>query len=131
MAAERISAVGLALSCPAMSGAEPCTASNTAYSLPMFAPGAMPKPPAMPAAKSLAMSPYRLGNTTTSNWDGSITRFMQNASIMRSSNATRPSYSAATSRATRRNRPSEYFMMLALWAAVTFRRPCASAYSNA
>lgn len=44
----------------------------------------------------------------------SMTMFMQKASMMRSSNSTRPSYSLATSRAVRRNRPSEYFMILAL-----------------
>ena len=80
----------------------------------MFAPGAMPRPPTRPAARSLAMSPYRFGNTTTSNCAGSMTMFMQNASMMRSSNSTLSSYSLATSRATRRNKPSEYFMILAL-----------------
>ena len=38
---------------------------------------------------------------------------------------------SATSRATSRNSPSENFMMLALWAAVTFLRPFSSAYSKA
>ena len=39
--------------CPAMSGALPCTGSNTAYSQPMFAPGIRPRPPTSPAQRSL------------------------------------------------------------------------------
>jgi len=38
-------AVGLALSWPAMSGAEPWTASKMAHSAPRFAPGTRPRPP--------------------------------------------------------------------------------------
>jgi hypothetical protein len=52
-------------------------------------------------------------------------------STMRSSNSMRPSYSAATVRQLSRNRPSESFMMFALWTAVTLRRPLATAYSKA
>jgi hypothetical protein len=40
-------------------------------------------------------------------------------------------YSFATSSAVRRNSPSENFMMFALCAAVTLRRPFSRAYSNA
>ncbi len=50
--------------------------------------------------------------------------------MMRSSNSM-SGYSFATSCAVRRNRPSENFMMLALCAAVTLRRPFSRAYSNA
>ena len=47
---------------------------------------------------------------------------MQRLSTIRSSNST-SEFSSATSRATRRNSPSENFMMFALCTAVTFRRP--------
>ena len=50
-------AVGLAMPFPAMSGALPCTASNTACFSPMLAPGTMPSPPTRPAARSETMSP--------------------------------------------------------------------------
>ena len=50
--------------------------------------------------------------------------------MIRSSNSM-SGWRFATSRATSRNRPSENFMMLALWAAVTFLRPFSSAYSKA
>src|SRR5438309_4993032 len=53
----RISAVGFALLRPAYFGAEPWTASNTAASVPMLAPGATPSPPTRPAHRSLTMSP--------------------------------------------------------------------------
>ena len=46
--------------------------------------------------------------------------------MMRSSNSI-SGCRAATWRATSRKRPSENFMMLALWAAVTFLRPFSSA----
>ena len=40
-------------------------------------------------------------------------------------------YCSATARAVDRNKPSENFMMLLLWTAVTFLRPFLRAYSNA
>ena len=55
--ADSSSAVGLARFWPAMSGALPCTASNTADLAPMFAPGTTPSPPTRPAQRSETMSP--------------------------------------------------------------------------
>ena len=52
IAPDRIIATGSAMPWPAMSGALPCTASNTAYSQPMFAPGISPSPPTSPAQRS-------------------------------------------------------------------------------
>src|SRR5690606_1876472 len=54
------SAQGLATPLPAMSGAEPWTASKIAASVPMLAPGARPRPPTRPAHRSEMMSPNRL-----------------------------------------------------------------------
>src|SRR5262249_49904649 len=48
MAALRTTAIGFARPFPAMSGALPCTASNTAYRAPRFAPGTRPNPPTNP-----------------------------------------------------------------------------------
>ncbi len=64
--AERSSAVGLTRSRPAMSGPLPWTASKTAAVSLRLAPGATPGPPVMPARRSLTMSPYRFGRTSTS-----------------------------------------------------------------
>ena len=55
--ADMSSAVGFATFWPAMSGADPCTASKTAASAPMLAPGTTPSPPTRPAARSDTMSP--------------------------------------------------------------------------
>src|SRR5437773_10722565 len=106
-APDRMSAVGLALLRPAYLGAEPWTASNTAASGPMFAPGATPKPPTRPAARSLMMSPYRFGRTSTSYCSGFWTSCMHMLSTMRSSNSTRPSNCAATVRHDSRNSPGQ------------------------
>ena len=130
MAAERISAVGLAMSLPAISGALPCVGSKIATSAPMLAPGAMPRPPTRPAHRSLTMSPYRFRHTSTSKSCGSCTRPMQVASTILSLNSI-SGYRSATSRAMRRYRPSVAFMMLALCTHVTFLRPQRRAYSNA
>ena len=48
---------GFAMSCPAMSGAEPCTASNMAIWLPMFADPPSPTDPEISDAMSDRMSP--------------------------------------------------------------------------
>ena len=61
---------GLAMPLPAMSGAEPCTASKIAASVPMLAPGARPRPPTRPAHRSEMMSPNRLVVTMMSNCSG-------------------------------------------------------------
>ena len=52
-------------------------------------------------------------------------------STMRSSKAILPSYWAAIVLQLSRKRPSDNFMMLALWTAVTLWRPFATAYSKA
>ena len=90
-AADRMSAVGFARSWPAYFGADPWTASKTAASSPMFAPGAMPRPPTSPAARSLMMSPYRFGATSTSYASGFWTSCMHMLSTIRSWNTIRPS----------------------------------------
>jgi hypothetical protein len=77
------------------------------------------------------MSPNMFSQTITSNLCGSITRSMAVASMIRSSNSTRPSYSLAISRPMSRKRPCVYLRMLALCASVTFLRPCDRAYSKA
>src|ERR687888_183192 len=110
---ERSWAIGLTLFRPAYFGAEPCVGSNTATCSPKFAPGAMPRPPIMPAQRSETMSPYRFGSTSTSYSSGRWTSCMHMLSTIRSSNVI-STFSAATSRATRRNSPSVNFMMFAL-----------------
>ena len=70
--------IGLAMPCPAMSGAEPCTGSNTDGKLPsglMLPDGAMPMVPVQAGPRSDRMSPNRLEPTTTSNQSGCSTKF--------------------------------------------------------
>mmetsp|Transcript_17616 Transcript_17616/g.30336 ORF Transcript_17616/g.30336 Transcript_17616/m.30336 type:complete len:288 (-) Transcript_17616:140-1003(-) len=124
------SAVGFALFCPAMSGAVPCTASKTAAFSPMLPLGVRPSPPMRPAARSLMMSPYKLGMTITSYAAGFFASCITAASSSTSSKL-RLGYCAACSRAHSRNSPSLSFMMLALWTTVTFLRLCSVAYSKA
>mmetsp|Transcript_15352 Transcript_15352/g.39063 ORF Transcript_15352/g.39063 Transcript_15352/m.39063 type:complete len:218 (+) Transcript_15352:239-892(+) len=124
-------AVGLARSCPAMSGAVPCTASAKAIPLsPMLMLGVSPSPPTSPAHRSLTMSPYRLGMTNTSNCEGSLTSCMQQLSMIFSSYVM-SGYSSAIFLQHARKRPSAFFMMFALWTDVTFLRLFFVAYSNA
>ena len=125
-----IMAIGFTLFIPLYFGALPWVASNTATSSPMFAPGATPSPPINPAHRSLMMSPYRFGSTSTSYSSGRDTSCIEQLSTMRSSNSMAGNPSA-TSRATSRNSPSVNFMMLALCTAVTFLRPYRCAYWNA
>src|SRR5919109_1565373 len=54
---DRSSAVGFTLFCPLYFGADPWVASKMAPLVPMFAPGARPSPPTIPAPKSDTMSP--------------------------------------------------------------------------
>src|SRR5882762_1196603 len=125
------SEMGFAIPLPAMSGAEPCTASNIAACSPIFAPGARPSPPARPAISSERMSPNRFVATITSNCHGSVTSCIAQASTMRSFISMRPSNSLATSRPVSRKSPDNAFSTLALWTTVTRLRPFRSAYSNA
>ena len=70
-AAPSSSAHGFATPLPAMSGADPCTASKIAASVPILAPGASPRPPTRPAQRSEMMSPNSWCLTMTSNCCGS------------------------------------------------------------
>src|SRR5437773_10382180 len=73
IAPHQICPIGLAIALPAMSGAEPCTGSNSdGYSRSglMLAEGAMPIVPAQAGPRSERMSPKRLEATTTSNQSG-------------------------------------------------------------
>jgi len=54
---ERIAEVGFTLFFPAYFGALPWTGSKTAYFFPMFAEGAIPKPPTNPEQRSEIISP--------------------------------------------------------------------------
>ncbi len=72
-AADQIWPIGLAMPCPAMSGAEPCTGSNSdgnCRSGLMLPDGAMPMVPVQAGPRSDRMSPNRLEATTTSNQSG-------------------------------------------------------------
>ena len=69
MAAEMMAAVGSALPVPAMSGAEPCTGSNSdgpVRSGLRLPDAARPIPPATAPPRSVRMSPKRLSVTMTS-----------------------------------------------------------------
>ena len=57
MTPESIIAIGFTRFWPAYFGAEPCVGSNTAASIPKLPPGATPRPPTRPAARSETMSP--------------------------------------------------------------------------
>ena len=69
--------MGLAMPLPAMSGAEPCTGSNSdgnRRSGLMLADGAMPMVPQTAGPRSDRMSPKRLEPTTTSKRSGRSTK---------------------------------------------------------
>ena len=77
MAPHQIWPMGLAICFPAMSGAEPCTGSNSDGNVPSglrFALGAMPIVPVHAGPRSLRMSPNRLLATTTSKKSGRCTK---------------------------------------------------------
>ena len=128
MAAASISAIGFAMPLPAMSGAEPCTASKMAASAPMLAPGAMPRPPTSPATRSDRMSPNRLVVTSMSNCQGLSTSFIAQASMITVSSSNWPLYRRSySSSPVSRKMPVSAFMMLALCTIVTFLRPVSTA----
>ena len=90
--------MGFAMPLPAMSGALPCTGSNTdgkARSGLMLPLGARPMLPVMIAPMSVSTSPNRLLATTTSNDCGRRMKFMQAASTS-SDSVSMSGYSAAT-----------------------------------
>jgi hypothetical protein len=82
--------------------------------------------PAISAAMSETMSPYRFGSTTTSNCVGSLARRAEPMSTIRESDSI-SGYSAAIRSKTSWKRPSVIFMMLSLTKQVTFFRPCCRA----
>ncbi len=78
-----MAARGLAIPCPAMSGAEPCTGSNMLGAVRsglMLPEAAKPIPPWSTAPRSVMMSPNMLVVTITSNRSGLATIRMQHAS---------------------------------------------------
>ena len=77
MAPDQIMAIGLAMPWPAMSGAEPCTGSNSEGKVRSglrLAEGAMPMVPVHAGPRSDRMSPNRLEATTTSKRSGLSTK---------------------------------------------------------
>ena len=84
IAAVSTCAIGLAMPCPAMSGALPCTGSNMDgcdRDGSRFALDAKPIEPVMMAPMSVRISPNRLDATTTSKLCGRRMKSMQAASI--------------------------------------------------
>src|SRR5712671_2708559 len=85
MAPDQIMPIGLAMPCPAISGAEPCTGSNTDGKCPsglILPDGAMPMVPVQAGPRSERMSPNRFEPTTTSNQSGCSTKFAVRISNM-------------------------------------------------
>ena len=121
IALERFIAIGLAMSWPAMSGAEPCAACAIAWVSEEFSEGAMPSEPAISPARSERMSPNMFSVTMTSKSSARRTRCTVMASMWKSSTST-SGYSCATSRQTSRNRPVVIFSTLALCTIVTLLR---------
>ena len=110
--------------CPAMSGALPCTASKTPPRAPMLAPGTTPSPPTRPAPRSrhdvaVEVLEQRARRRSRASSPAACRRRRRCARRRRC-----PGSPAATRRKQSRNRPSESFMMFALWTAVTRLRPC-------
>ena len=74
IAADRMVPMGLALSCPAMSGALPWIGSySPRVPSPKLEDGIMPMLPVIMLASSERISPNMFSVTITSNWDGSFT----------------------------------------------------------
>ena len=91
---------------------------------PEFAPGTNPSPPTNALQRSLRMSPYKFSVSRISYWKRIHHKL--HAGVIHNVFAVlhlRESLSA-TVRQQRRNRPSDSFMMFALWIAWTFLRPC-------
>ncbi|KAH3668331.1 hypothetical protein OGAPHI_002085 [Ogataea philodendri] len=125
-------AVGLARPLPAISGADPWTASKMETLSPMLPDGVKPKPPINPEDKSDIISPYKLGITMTKDLysDGSEQSF--NEVLSSSSKVSLTSgYSWATSLAVSTNKPSESFIMEALCTTLTSGLLTLLAYSKA
>jgi hypothetical protein len=110
-----------------MSGALPWTASKTAHSSPMLAPGTTPRPPTRPArevGEDVAVEVVHEEHVEA----GRVAHEpIAHASTMASC-VSISGYRRDTLRATSRNIPSVSFMMLALWSTVTLRRPWARAW---
>ena len=118
---------------PAMSGAEPCTASKIAASAPMLPPGAMPSPPTRPAIEvreDVAEQVRRHDHVELPRVQHQLHRAGVDDRGRRS--AMRPSYLLRRrSSPVSRKRPVSAFSTLALWTIVTFLRPFFTAYSKA
>ena len=97
-------ASGLATPCPAMSGAEPWTGSNTPGPLsPSEALGSIPSEPVSIAASSERMSPNMFSVTITSNSLGLATSCMAALSTSRWSSGVSENSAACRSRTTSRH----------------------------
>src|SRR5262245_48498738 len=123
--AEPIREAGLARSCPAMSGAEPCWACASACASPALSEAASPRLPLISAARSERMSPNILVVTITSKAAAARTSSAAIASMIRSSYST-PGKRDATARTDSRKSPSDTRSTLALCTAVTFLRRCSA-----
>src|SRR5437764_5656101 len=112
MAADQICPIGLAIPCPAMSGAEPCTGSNTdGYfrSGLMLPDGAMPIVPVQAGPRSERMSPNRFDATTTLKRSGLSTNCAVRMSMWNWFQLT-----SEKDLATSRTRSSQYGMVIAM-----------------
>ena len=104
MAADRMQAMGLMISCPAMSGAEPWMGSySPRVPSPRLEEGTMPMLPVISLASSDRMSPNMFSVTITSNWAGSLQICMAQLSTNISRYST-SGYSAARRCITSRHR---------------------------
>ena len=120
MAADIRNAAGSAMPRPAMSGADPCTGSNTAWPSPMFAADGTPSPPIRPAPRSDRMSPSRFSAAMTSKLSGDVISRMVTASALAISKSTSGNSAATSSTASRMIAPDSR-RMFGLSAMVTRR----------
>ena len=128
--ADRISAVGLMTFLPAYFGAEPCTASKIATSLPRFADGAKPSPPTSAARQVGQDVAVHVRRDDHVELLGRFTSWWAQLSMMRCC-ASMSGYSGAISSKVRLSIPSVIFMMFDFVAQWTVVRPSARASSNA